>query len=251
MDECSPIAVAVIVPNCAERGQRAPFRACQPEAVAIDFREFAADRLGEPVEPVGQEGFQREDFAFMIAVIQLRQRFARLIVTFSMVTTATISTSIRRRKPWPCPTCRASATISRPRACPARCRRARIRRSGCAYGLYAEQLSGSPFTAPRGTNERSWLYRIRPSVRHTRPLQRRRLSAVEERAERRRPRTGARPVALGPDADADRADRFHRRHAHHDHGRRRAGRRSAWRRMSMSPTARWSTIISSTPMASC
>src|SRR6516164_4238118 len=37
-----------------------------------------------------------------------------------------------------------------------------------AYGLYAEQLSGSPFTAPRGTNERSWLYRIRPSVRHTR-----------------------------------------------------------------------------------
>src|SRR5690606_36364359 len=38
----------------------------------------------------------------------------------------------------------------------------------CEYGLYAEQLSGSPFTAPRGTNARSWLYRIRPSVRHTR-----------------------------------------------------------------------------------
>lgn len=37
----------------------------------------------------------------------------------------------------------------------------------CNYGLYAEQLSGSPFTAPRGTNERSWLYRIRPSVKHT------------------------------------------------------------------------------------
>jgi homogentisate 1,2-dioxygenase len=36
-----------------------------------------------------------------------------------------------------------------------------------AYGLYAEQFSGSPFTAPRGINERSWLYRIRPSVRHT------------------------------------------------------------------------------------
>jgi len=35
-----------------------------------------------------------------------------------------------------------------------------------AYGLYAEQLSGSPFTAPRGVNERSWLYRMRPSVRH-------------------------------------------------------------------------------------
>ena len=35
------------------------------------------------------------------------------------------------------------------------------------FGLYAEQLSGSPFTAPRGTNERSWLYRIRPSVKHS------------------------------------------------------------------------------------
>src|SRR5271157_296026 len=38
----------------------------------------------------------------------------------------------------------------------------------CAYGLYAEQLSGSPFTAPRAANERSWLYRIRPSVAHWR-----------------------------------------------------------------------------------
>ncbi len=36
----------------------------------------------------------------------------------------------------------------------------------CPYGLYAEQLSGSPFTAPRGSNERSWMYRIRPSVKH-------------------------------------------------------------------------------------
>jgi len=36
----------------------------------------------------------------------------------------------------------------------------------CAYGLYAEQLSGSPFTAPRVSNERSWLYRIRPTVQH-------------------------------------------------------------------------------------
>ncbi len=33
-------------------------------------------------------------------------------------------------------------------------------------GLYAEQLSGSAFTAPRAENVRSWLYRIRPSVVH-------------------------------------------------------------------------------------
>src|ERR1700736_407174 len=34
------------------------------------------------------------------------------------------------------------------------------------HGLYAEQLSGSPFTAPQASNQRSWLYRIRPTVRH-------------------------------------------------------------------------------------
>ncbi|MGA7617310.1 MAG: homogentisate 1,2-dioxygenase [Thermoanaerobaculia bacterium] len=33
-------------------------------------------------------------------------------------------------------------------------------------GLYAEQLSGTPFTAPRHLNRRSWLYRIRPSAVH-------------------------------------------------------------------------------------
>ncbi len=37
----------------------------------------------------------------------------------------------------------------------------------CNYGLYAEQLSGTAFTAPRGQNERTWCYRIRPSVKHT------------------------------------------------------------------------------------
>lgn len=36
-----------------------------------------------------------------------------------------------------------------------------------SYGLYAEQLSGSPFTAPQATNQRSWLYRIRPAVKHS------------------------------------------------------------------------------------
>ena len=36
----------------------------------------------------------------------------------------------------------------------------------CPYGLYAEQLSGTPFTAPRATNKRSWVYRMRPTVQH-------------------------------------------------------------------------------------
>jgi homogentisate 1,2-dioxygenase len=34
------------------------------------------------------------------------------------------------------------------------------------YGLYAEQLSGSAFTAPRAENRRSWLYRMRPAANH-------------------------------------------------------------------------------------
>ena len=34
------------------------------------------------------------------------------------------------------------------------------------YGLYAEQLSGTAFTAPRHSNRRSWLYRIRPAALH-------------------------------------------------------------------------------------
>jgi homogentisate 1,2-dioxygenase len=36
----------------------------------------------------------------------------------------------------------------------------------CPYGLYAEQLSITAFTAPRDDNRRSWLYRIRPAAVH-------------------------------------------------------------------------------------
>jgi homogentisate 1,2-dioxygenase len=35
-----------------------------------------------------------------------------------------------------------------------------------AFGLHAEQLSGTAFTAPRAENRRSWLYRMRPSAGH-------------------------------------------------------------------------------------
>uniref|UniRef100_A0A0K0EZD4 Homogentisate 1,2-dioxygenase n=1 Tax=Strongyloides venezuelensis TaxID=75913 RepID=A0A0K0EZD4_STRVS len=36
----------------------------------------------------------------------------------------------------------------------------------CNYGLYAEQLSGTAFTVGRKDNQRTWFYRIRPSVIH-------------------------------------------------------------------------------------
>ncbi|XDA99930.1 homogentisate 1,2-dioxygenase [Sulfitobacter sp. LCG007] len=42
----------------------------------------------------------------------------------------------------------------------------------CEYGLYAEQLSGTAFTAPSHQNERTWCYRIRPSVKHSRRYRR-------------------------------------------------------------------------------
>ena len=47
MVECSPIAVAVIVPNWPRVGERAPFGPGQAVPIAVDLREFAADGLGE------------------------------------------------------------------------------------------------------------------------------------------------------------------------------------------------------------
>jgi homogentisate 1,2-dioxygenase len=35
-----------------------------------------------------------------------------------------------------------------------------------SLGLYAEQISGTAFTAPRAENRRTWMYRIRPSAMH-------------------------------------------------------------------------------------
>nr|WP_235079927.1 homogentisate 1,2-dioxygenase [Asticcacaulis sp. AC402] len=34
------------------------------------------------------------------------------------------------------------------------------------FGLYAEQFSGTAFTAPRSDNRRTWFYRLRPSAQH-------------------------------------------------------------------------------------
>jgi homogentisate 1,2-dioxygenase len=46
-----------------------------------------------------------------------------------------------------------------------------------AFGLYAEQLSGTAFTASRHENRRSWLYRMRPTADH-RPFERYRGEAL-------------------------------------------------------------------------
>lgn len=75
----------------------------------------------------------------------------------------------------------------------------------CPYGLYAEQFSGTAFTAPRGANRRSWLYRIRPAALHGtfRELPSGRSRAVSMRlrprrtgcAGARRPCPGGRPTS--------------------------------------------------------
>ena len=36
-----------------------------------------------------------------------------------------------------------------------------------SYGLYAEKLSGTSFTAPRHENQQTWLYRILPAAAHS------------------------------------------------------------------------------------
>ena len=79
------------------------------------------------------------------------------------------------------------------------------------YGLYAEQLSGSPFTAPQATNQRSWLYRIRPTVRHTGRFKKIDRGPDPHRARSRGCRSADRAVALEPDADPEEeADLRHR-----------------------------------------
>jgi len=36
----------------------------------------------------------------------------------------------------------------------------------CPFGLYAEQISGTPFTYSKAKNQRTWLYRIIPTAKH-------------------------------------------------------------------------------------
>jgi homogentisate 1,2-dioxygenase len=52
----------------------------------------------------------------------------------------------------------------------------------CPFGLYAEQFSGTAFTAPRAGNRRSWLYRIRPAVTHQ-PFERLKHALLDEPAD--------------------------------------------------------------------
>jgi homogentisate 1,2-dioxygenase len=73
----------------------------------------------------------------------------------------------------------------------------------CNYGLYGEQLSGTAFTAPSHQNERTWCYRIRPSVKHSRRFGRSICPTGRARRTWSRGRDLAGPVPLGPGAHTD------------------------------------------------
>ena len=91
----------------------------------------------------------------------------------------------------------------------------------CPYGLYAEQLSGSPFTAPRTTNERSWLYRIRPTVAHWGKFRKADIG-LWRTAPASEVGAADRAAALGSDSDPEAKPLLRRRRAYdHDGGRRR------------------------------
>ena len=67
------------------------------------------------------------------------------------------------------------------------------------YGLYAEQLSGTAFTAPRAINRRTWFYRIRPSAQHASGFRDQLAAQSVIRGARRQPAAGlARPDLRRP-----------------------------------------------------
>ena len=119
------------------------------------------------------------------------------------------------------------------------------------YGLYAEQLSGSPFTAPQATNQRSWLYRIRPTVRHTGRFERDRPRADPHRAAARGASCRSAQLRWGPTPIPDEKLTFVTGlrtmttagdcETHGRHGGACAARHRS----------RWRASISSTPTASC
>ena len=119
---------------------------------------------------------------------------------------------------------------------PARCRSAATRRSAAPYGLYAEQLSGTAFTAPRADNRRSWLYRIRPGG--DAPAVRARSTTAASSATSTRVADAAEPAALEPAADARRRRPISSTASSRWPATATRPRRPARRRTSTPPTAR-------------
>lgn len=78
------------------------------------------------------------------------------------------------------------------------------------HGLYAEQLSGTGFVAPRHANQRTWVYRLRPAAGHRPLLPLPHATFTEDFADRPpEPNlVGHRPLPI-PDAPTDFVDGLH------------------------------------------
>jgi homogentisate 1,2-dioxygenase len=88
----------------------------------------------------------------------------------------------------------------------------------CNYGLYGEQLSGTAFTAPSHQNERTWCYRIRPSVKHTHRFQKIAVPHWKSAPLVDPDIISLGSIPLGSGGGALRTADLDHRHAHHDHG---------------------------------
>ncbi len=120
----------------------------------------------------------------------------------------------------------------------------------CPYGLYAEQVSGSPFTAPRDHQRAELAVPHPPDRAALGALHQGGCPAVAHRA-LRGVRDADRAATLEPDPAAGREPVLHRGHAHHHHRGRCRAATPAWRPMSTSPPDPCRTSISTTPMARC
>ena len=143
---------------------------------------------------------------------------------------------------------RALATRSRPRRLPGAVPALQNSPRVPPYGLYAEQLNGTGFTAPRADNQRTWLYRVRPVGAAPR-VRAARTSRALAGSVRRRARD--QPVRLRAARPTRRRARLRRR-ARHAVRRRHRPRSAAATRFTSTPrTAAWSTARSTTPTAIC
>ena len=103
------------------------------------------------------------------------------------------------------------------------------------FGLYTEEINGTPFTAPRGASRRSWTYRIRPSAVHE-PF-RQIASGLIRSAPFDEAPASPNQTALAAAADPESADRF-RRGPRHDGRQRRSRRNSSAPRCTCTPPTR-------------
>ena len=85
-------------------------------------------------------------------------------------------------------------------------------------GLYTEQLSGTAFTVPNARNRRTWLYRIRPSVRHAWKFRETDHHMIRT-APNRESQPPHRPVAMEPAGISGWADDIPHRATHGGHQR--------------------------------